>query len=131
MKLLLDTQCLLWWFTEPEQLNSKAIEQIIDLDNEVFFSVASAWEIAIKVGIGKLPLPEPVDIYIASRMRLLGAKYLDIVFHHACQVAKLPLLHRDPFDRILVAQAQIEQMTLVTADKILTEYDLDLLWAKA
>ncbi len=131
MKLLLDTQCLLWWFTEPERLNSKAIEQIIDLDNEIFFSVASAWEIAIKVGIGKLPLPEPVDIYIASRMRLLGAKYLDIVFPHACQVAKLPLLHRDPFDRILVAQAQIEAMTLVTADKILTEYDLDLLWAKA
>jgi PIN domain nuclease of toxin-antitoxin system len=131
LKLLLDTQCLLWWFTEPERLNSKAIEQIIDLDNEIFFSVASAWEIAIKVGIGKLPLPEPVDIYIASRMQLLGAKYLDIVFPHACQVAKLPLLHRDPFDRILVAQAQIERMTLVTADKILTEYDLDLLWAKA
>jgi PIN domain nuclease of toxin-antitoxin system len=131
LKLLLDTQCLLWWFTEPERLNSKAIEQIIDLDNEIFFSVASVWEIAIKVGIGKLPLAEPVDTYIASRMRLLGAKYLDIVFPHACQVAKLPLLHRDPFDRILVAQAQIEQMTLVTADKILTEYDLDLLWAKA
>jgi PIN domain nuclease of toxin-antitoxin system len=131
LKLLLDTQCLLWWFTEPERLNSKAIEQIIDLDNEIFFSVASAWEIAIKVGIGKLPLTEPVDTYIASRMRLLGAKYLDIVFSHACQVAKLPLLHKDPFDRILVAQAQIEQMTLVTADKILTEYDLDLLWAKA
>jgi PIN domain nuclease of toxin-antitoxin system len=131
LKLLLDTQCLLWWFTEPERLNSKAIEQIIDLDNEIFFSVASAWEIAIKVGIGKLPLPEPVDTYIASRMRRLGAKYLDIVFPHACQVAKLPLLHRDPVDRILVAQAQIERMTLVTADKILTEYDLDLLWAKA
>jgi PIN domain nuclease of toxin-antitoxin system len=131
LKLLLDTQCLLWWFTEPERLNSKAIEQIIDLDNEIFFSVASVWEIAIKVGIGKLSLAEPVDTYIASRMRRLGAKYLDIVFPHACQVAKLPLLHKDLFDRILVAQAQIEQMTLVTADKILTEYDLDLLWAKA
>jgi PIN domain nuclease of toxin-antitoxin system len=122
LNLLLDTQCLLWWFTAPEQLNSKAIKQIVDADNELFFSVASAWEIAIKVGIGKLPLPEPVDTY---------AKYLDIVFPHACRVATLPLLHRDPFDRILVAQAQIERMTLVTADEILTQYSVDLLWAKA
>lgn len=131
MKLLLDTQCFLWWFAEPERLNSDAIEQIVAADNELFFSVASAWEIAIKVGIGKLPLPEPVDSYVASRMRLLGAKYLDILFPHACKVATLPLLHRDPFDRMLVSQAQIEQMTLVTADEILAQYGIDLLWAKA
>lgn len=131
MKLLLDTQCLLWWFTEPERLNSNTIEQIVLEGNELFFSVASAWEIAIKVGIGKLPLSEPVDTYVASRMQRLGAKYLDIVFPHACRVATLPLLHRDPFDRILVAQAQIEKMTLVTADEILTQYQVELLWAKA
>ena len=131
MKLLLDTQCLLWWFTEPERLNLDAIEQIVSEDNELFFSVASAWEIAIKVGIGKLPLREPIDTYINSRMRLLGAKYLDIVFPHACRVATLPLLHRDPFDRILVAQAQIENMTLVTADEVLTQYGVDVLWSKA
>ena len=131
MKLLLDTQCLLWWFTEPERLSSEAIEQIVDEDNELFFSVASAWEIAIKVGIGKLPLSEPVDTYVASRMRRLGAKYLDIVFPHACRVATLPLLHRDPFDRILVAQAQIEKMTLLTADEVLIQYGVELLWAKA
>lgn len=131
MKLLLDTQCFLWWFTEPERINSEAIEQIVSEDNELFFSVASAWEIAIKVGIGKLPVSEPVDTYLASRMRLLGAKYLDIVFPHACKVATLPLLHRDPFDRILVSQAQIEKMILVTADEILTQYSVDVLWAKA
>jgi PIN domain nuclease of toxin-antitoxin system len=108
-----------------------ANEQIVSEDNELFFSVASAWEIAIKVGIGKLPLPEPVDIYVASRMRRLGAKSLDIVFPHVCKVATLPLLHRDPSDRILLAQAQIEQMTLVTADGILAQYDVSLLWAKA
>ncbi len=131
MKLLLDTQCFLWWFTEPERLDSKAIEQIIASDNQLFFSVASAWEISIKVGIGKLPLPEAVDIYIASRMRLLGAQQLNITFPHTYRVATLPLVHRDPFDRLLVAQTQIEQMTLVTADEILNEYDVDLLWAKA
>jgi PIN domain nuclease of toxin-antitoxin system len=131
LKLLLDTQCLLWWFTEPERLNSVATEQIVAEDNQLFFSVASTWEIAIKVGIGKLPLPEPVDVYVASRMRRLGAKSLDIVFSHVCQVATLPLLHRDPFDRILLAQAQIENMTLVTADEILNQYRIDILWAKA
>jgi PIN domain nuclease of toxin-antitoxin system len=131
LRLLLDTQCLLWWFTEPERLNVRAIEQIVSEDNQLLFSVASAWEIAIKVSIGKLPLPEPVDVYIASRMQQLGIKYLDIVFPHVCKVATLPLLHRDPFDRILIAQAQIERLTLVTADEILTNYDVDLLWAKA
>lgn len=131
MKLLLDTQCFLWWFTEPDRLNSEAIEQIVSEDNELFFSVASAWEIAIKVETGKLPLSEPVDIYVASRMWRLSAKYLDIVFSHACKVATLPLLHRDPFDRILVSQAQIEKMTLVTADEILIQYGVDVLWAKA
>jgi PIN domain nuclease of toxin-antitoxin system len=131
LKLLLDTQCLLWWFTEPERLNSDAIDRIAAEENELFFSVASAWEIAIQVGIGKLPLSEPVDTYVASRMQRLGAKYLNIVFPHVCTVATLPLLHRDPFDRILVAQAQIEKMTLVTADEILTQYGVELLWAKA
>ncbi len=131
MKLLLDTQCLLWWFTAPEKLNTEAIEQIVDQDNELFFSVASVWEISIKVGIGKLPLTESVETYVARRMQLLGAKYLDIIFPHTCRVATLPLLHRDPFDRILIAQTQIEKMTLVTADKILTQYPVDCLWAKS
>ena len=131
MKLLLDTQCFLWWFTEPKRLNSDAIEQIVAEDNELFLSVASAWEIAIKVSVSKLPLPEPVDIYVASRMQRLRIKYLDIVCPHVCKVATLPLLHRDPFDRILIAQAQSEQLTLVTADEILTKYSVDLLWAKA
>jgi PIN domain nuclease of toxin-antitoxin system len=131
LKLLLDTQCFLWWFTEPKRLNSDTIEQIIAEDNELFLSVASAWEIAIKVSIGKLPLPEPVDIYVDSRMQRLGIKHLDVGFSHVCKVATLPLLHRDPFDRILIAQTQIEQLTLVTADEILTKYGVSLLWAKA
>jgi PIN domain nuclease of toxin-antitoxin system len=131
LKLLLDTQCFLWWFTEPERLNADAIEQIMAEDNELFFSVASAWEIAIKVSIGKLPLTEPVDIYVASRMQRLGIKYLDIGFSHVCKVSTLPFLHRDPFDRILIAQTQMEELTLVTADEILTKYGVSLLWAKA
>lgn len=130
MKLLLDTQCWLWWFAQPERLNEDAIAHIADETNELWFSVASIWEIGIKVSIGKLPLPEPIDSYISTRMVQLGARYLEITAPHALRAAALPLHHRDPFDRMLIAQAQIEGMMLVSADPIFKEYsDLSLLWA--
>ncbi|NJK75856.1 MAG: type II toxin-antitoxin system VapC family toxin [Richelia sp. CSU_2_1] len=130
MKLLLDTQCWLWWFAEPERLNEEAIEYIADERNELWFSVASIWEIGIKVAIGKLPLPEPVDSYISSHMVQLGVQYLEITAPHALRAAALPLHHRDPFDRMLIAQAQIEGMTLVSADSMFDRYsDISILHA--
>ncbi|NCR10438.1 MAG: type II toxin-antitoxin system VapC family toxin [Microcystis aeruginosa LG13-11] len=129
MRLLLDTQCWLWWFSQPEKLNESVIEQIADETNEIWFSVASVWEMGIKVSIGKLPLPEPIDDYISTRMTQLGAKSLEINAAHALRVATLPLHHRDPFDRILIAQAQIEKMTLVSADSTFNLYEVSLLWA--
>lgn len=129
MKLLLDTQCWLWWFAQPEKLNEEVIKQISDDMNEVWLSVASVWEMGIKVSIGKLPLPEPIDDYISTRMTQLGARSLQINASHALQVAKLPLHHRDPFDRMLIAQAQVENMTLVSADSAFNQYEVSLLWA--
>ncbi|TAE56098.1 MAG: type II toxin-antitoxin system VapC family toxin [Nostocales cyanobacterium] len=130
MKLLLDTQCWLWWFAEPERLNEEAITQIADENNELWLSVASVWEMGIKVAIGKLPLPEALDSYISSRMVRLGAKYLEITTSHALRTAILPLHHRDPFDRMLIAQAQMEDMIIITADKMFQEYeDTSILWA--
>jgi PIN domain nuclease of toxin-antitoxin system len=123
VKLLLDTQCWLWWFAQPERLNSEAmplatisdgIAQIDDETNEIWLSVASVWEMGIKVAIGKLPLPEPLDSYISSRMMQLGAKSLPITATHAVQVSALPLHHRDPFDRMLIAQAQMEDALIST-----------------
>jgi PIN domain nuclease of toxin-antitoxin system len=110
VKLLLDTQCWLWWFAQPERLNEEAIAYIIDETNELWLSVASIWEMSIKVALGKLPLPEPIDSYISSRMMQLGARSLEIKASHALQAAALPLHHRDPFDRMLIAQTQIEDM---------------------
>jgi PIN domain nuclease of toxin-antitoxin system len=107
-----------------------AIDHILDQDNELFLSMASSWEIAIKFSIDKLPLPEPVDTYIASRLRLLGAKHLDILFPHVCQVSLLPQIHCDPFDRLIVVQAHLESLTIVTADDTITQYDAPTLWAK-
>lgn len=130
MKLLLDTQCWLWWFAQPERLNEQAISQIADETNELWFSVASIWEIGIKVSIGKLPLPEPIESYISTRMLLLDMRYLEITAPHALRAAALPLHHKDPFDRMLIAQAQIEGMALVSADPIFKQYsDLSLVWA--
>ncbi|MEH2135456.1 type II toxin-antitoxin system VapC family toxin [Nostoc sp.] len=129
MKLLLDTQCWLWWFAQSERLNEEAIAHIVHENNELWLSVASIWEIGIKVAIGKLPLPDPLDSYISSRMAQLGMRSLEITASHALQAAALPLHHRDPFDRMLIAQAQIEKMTLVSADSMFNKYDISLLWA--
>ncbi|MBD2298873.1 PIN domain-containing protein [Nostoc sp. FACHB-190] len=130
MKLLLDTQCWLWWFAQPEKLSEEAITQIADETNELWLSVASIWEIGIKVAIAKLPLPEPPDSYISSRMGQLGVRSLEITATHALKAASLPLHHRDPFDRMLIAQAQLENITLVSADTIFRQYnDVAILWA--
>lgn len=129
MRLLLDTQCWLWWFAQPEKLNEPVIETIANEANEVWFSVASVWEMGIKVSIGKLPLPEPLDRYVSTRMTQLGARSLEITAAHALRVAALPLHHRDPFDRMLIAQAQVENMTLVSADSMFNQYEISLLWA--
>lgn len=130
MKLLLDTQCWLWWFAQPERLNEETITYIADETNELWFSVASIWEIGIKVAIKKLPLPEPPDSYIASRMGQLGVRSLEITATHALRAAALPLNHRDPFDRMLIAQAQLEDMMLVSADTVFKQYsDVSILWA--
>jgi PIN domain nuclease of toxin-antitoxin system len=129
MKILLDTHCWLWWFSQPERLSSEAIAQITDETNELWLSVASIWEIGIKVSIGKLPLPEPIDSYISSRIEEMGARECEITAHHALQAAKLPLYHRDPFDRMLIAQAKIENMTIITADAIFKQYEVSIIWA--
>ena len=129
MKLLLDTQCWLWWFSQPERLSEEAIKQISDETNQVWFSVASVWEIGIKVSIGKLPLPEKIDDYIPTRMIQLGTQSLEITASHALRAAALPLLHRDPFDRMLIDQSQIEGMTLVSADSMFAHYDVSVIWA--
>ncbi|MDF5720767.1 MAG: type II toxin-antitoxin system VapC family toxin [Rhizonema sp. PD37] len=129
MKLLLDTQCWLWWFAQPERLNSETIAQIDNETNELWLSVASVWEMGIKIAIGKLPLPEPLDTYISSRMMQLGVKSLSITASQAIQAFALPLHHQDPFDRMLIAQAQMEKMMLVSADSIFRQYDVSMLWA--
>ncbi len=129
MKVLLDTQCWLWWFAAEHRLNDEAQRLIADAKNIVYFSSASSWEIAIKHSIGKLQLPEPPAQYVPRRLATQGMTALAIEHAHALHVASLPDHHKDPFDRLLVAQAQLERVPILTADRQIADYDVDAIWA--
>lgn len=126
MKLLLDTHVFLWLQTAPRRLTT-VLDVLARPDTELMLSAASGWEIAIKCGLGRLPLPEPPEPYVLSRIRDIGATTTPITLHDALAVADLPLHHRDPFDRILVVQTQRLGATLVTADEAFEAYDVPLL----
>jgi PIN domain nuclease of toxin-antitoxin system len=127
VKLLLDTHVWLWLQYAPERL-SRALALAEDPGNELLFSAASSWEIALKWALGKLPLPEPPATYVPTRMVTSGVVPLAVEHRHALAVATLPLHHRDPFDRLLVAQAITEGATVLTADVAFTAYDVDVIW---
>jgi PIN domain nuclease of toxin-antitoxin system len=118
LKLLLDTHVFLWWCEDDERLLAAEREAISGGANEVFLSAASVWEMAIKQALGRLRLPEPASA-AAPRM---GMAPLPVSFAHAEATASLPPLHRDPFDRLLVAQARLEGLTLVTRDPLIRAY---------
>ena len=122
VKFLLDTHCWLWLQTERRRFDPDLLETLADPATGRYLSAASVWEIAIKYAVGKLPLPEPPPVYVPERMRLSGFEGLAITPAHALAVAVLPPHHRDPFDRVLVAQAGVEGLTLVTADEMLERY---------
>jgi PIN domain nuclease of toxin-antitoxin system len=123
-RLLLDTYIFLWWRGEPARLLPD-VRSIISTADIVFVSAASAWEAAIKVSLGRLELPDTVE----SGVLASGFEKLLVTFSHAERVTSLPHHHRDPFDRMLVAQAQAEGLTLVTHDRLLEPYDVEILWA--
>ncbi|WP_437894776.1 type II toxin-antitoxin system VapC family toxin [Sorangium sp. So ce124] len=131
MRLLLDTHCWLWLVADPERIRRGVVEMLVAEGTDVYISAATAWEIVIKHALGKLSLPIPPAEYIPSRMAALGHLSLPIEQRHTLQVAGLPLHHKDPFDRILVAQAQVEDIQLVTADRLMAPYDVRVIWADA
>ena len=131
MRLLLDTHILLWVLGEPQRIAPGIRRDIEDLSNAVLISAVCAWEIATKHAIGKLPLPESPEALLDRAVAELRGVELSISRRHALRSASLPPHHRDPFDRLLVAQALLEGATLVTADPLLPVYGATLLWAGA
>jgi PIN domain nuclease of toxin-antitoxin system len=128
MNALLDTHTFLWWVSDAPQLSKTVKAFIANPDNKIFFSAASAWEIIIKVGTSKLTLPEESDIYITSRLTSNRFQILSIDLSHTLQIAKLPDLHRDPFDRIIIAQSQVTGMPILTIDRLIIQYPVDVIW---
>jgi PIN domain nuclease of toxin-antitoxin system len=128
MKALIDTHVFLWWNTEDAQLSPRARKIIADGKNEIFFSAASAWEIAIKTAKGRLVLPEEPALYVTSRMSLHRFQPLPVQISHALRVYELPPHHADPFDRLLVAQCQMESLALITKDEEIRRYEVETIW---
>jgi PIN domain nuclease of toxin-antitoxin system len=129
VKALLDTHTFIWWNTAGgERVSARARELIEDGDAEILVSIATVWEIAIKVAKGSLAFPSHIGEYIPSRLQRHGFDVLPIEIQHAVRVADLPPIHGDPFDRILIAQAQVEDLPILTADPAISRYDVETIW---
>jgi PIN domain nuclease of toxin-antitoxin system len=124
LKLLLDTHAALWWLSGDERFGENAARQLSDETNQVLLSAAVVWEVAIKRSLGKLEAPDDFD----STLLHAGAQGLPVSLDHAAAVERLPWHHRDPFDRLLVAQASIEGAAIVTRDESLRPYGVTLIW---
>jgi PIN domain nuclease of toxin-antitoxin system len=128
MRLLLDTHAFLWFVWDDPQLSAPARTAIESSGQEIFLSAASCWEVAIKISIAKLALVEPLEPYLLRHLQLNRIAPLPITITHTGRLAALPLHHRDPFDRMLIAQASVEGMQLVSADAAFDAYSITRLW---
>jgi PIN domain nuclease of toxin-antitoxin system len=128
MRYLLDTHTFLWWITDDRQLSSVVRQIIAAPEHEILFSAASAWEAAIKAQLGRISLPNDPTEFVRRQISINGFVPLPITMEHALGVASLPPLHRDPFDRLLIAQALLEDVPLLTADHLITQYPVHVVW---
>lgn len=128
MNLLLDTQAFLWFVQDAPQLSAPARQRIEAHDSRPFLSVASVWEIAIKLSLGKLQLTQPFEAFIPQQLAINSISLLPITVEHLAVVTTLPFYHRDPFDRLLAAQAQVEELLLVSVDAVFDAYPVRRWW---
>jgi PIN domain nuclease of toxin-antitoxin system len=128
MKYLVDTSVLIHSLISRPKLNQRAIALLADNLSDLYLSAISSWEIIIKVRTGRLVLPNRPAEFVTHAMRVMSLRPLDITHVHALEVDELPEHHRDPFDRLLIAQALSEKMTLLTADRVLQKYKVDLVF---
>ncbi len=128
MKAILDTHAFLWWVLDNPKLSGTARDFIIDPDNTIYLSAASGWEMAIKWSIGKLTLPDQPDFFVRQQLEINNFSPLPIQMNHGLYVHELPEIHKDPFDRLLVAQSIIENLLLISTDSVFKKYPVSLLW---
>jgi PIN domain nuclease of toxin-antitoxin system len=128
MNILLDTHAFLWFIAGSDELSVTARELIEDENNRIFLSAASLWEMAIKVSLEKLTLNEPFETLIPEQLSQNGIEILNINTAHAAKIIQLPFHHRDPFDRLLIAQALVEDMSLISIDETFDAYEIKRIW---
>ena len=128
MKILLDSHALIWAVDDPSQLGRQAEVALRDPANNLFMSAGTAWELSIKIGLGKLTLSLPFRQWMGSAMTDLGVSLLPITVDHADEQSRLPKHHGDPFDRLLIAQAHVEGLTIVSNDAVFDQYGAARVW---
>jgi PIN domain nuclease of toxin-antitoxin system len=128
MKLLLDTHAFIWWDSEPVRLSAEVLALCQDPKNTLLLSVGSTWEMQIKIQLGKLKLSLSLAELVESQQRVNNLEILPITLEHILGLEELPLHHKDPFDRLLIAQAKIEGATLITRDPIFANYAVKVVW---
>jgi len=128
MRFLLDTHTFLWWVSDDPQLSKNALRLIASPDNDIFLSSVSGWEIAINVQLGKMKVPAPFEQFVAEQIFHNDIATLPIKMSHALHVQSLPLHHRDPFDRMLIVQSQLEKMPIISVDSVFEYYDVEVVW---
>jgi PIN domain nuclease of toxin-antitoxin system len=127
-RLLLDTHAFLWWVRDAPDLKSTAKKAISDLKNECCLSIVSCWEMAVKASLGKLRLAKPLERFVTEQLSANRFSLLNVDLRHIAEVEKLPFYHRDPFDRLLIAQAITEKLTIVSADAAFSKYNVKVRW---
>ena len=128
MRILLDTSTFLWIITDSPGLSPRAQELFVDPANEVYLSSVSSWEIAVKHSLGRLPLPEPPERFVPAQRKDHGIEPLPLDEEAALHLVRLPLLHKDPFDRMLVCQAIVHGLVILTSDKLVYQYSARTAW---
>lgn len=128
MKLLLDTHTFLWFVLNQAELSSTARNLIINPSNDIFLSPASYWEIAIKISIGKYQLPGPYDLWMNDQLLTNTIEVLSITIAHTAAIINLPFHHKDPFDRLLIAQSIAENIPIISTDRIFDSYAVNRIW---
>jgi PIN domain nuclease of toxin-antitoxin system len=128
MKYLLDTHVFLWWITDSPLISDKVSQLIIEGSSDLYWSSASSWEVSIKYANSKLPLPDKPDIFLRPELAKNRISSLTITDEHAFLAGQLPPHHRDPFDRMLVAQSNFENMTLISSDQLISQYQVNIFW---
>lgn len=128
MNLLLDSHAFVWMHEEPHKLSINAAHEILNPANQIFLSVATAWELQIKIALGKFGFSDTLENVVRQEQQTNNLQILPVELAHALYLENLPLHHKDPFDRLLISQAIVENMTLVSADANLAKYQMNLLW---